>query len=110
MILTIDHKDYELALTTRSALQLEERLKKNPINVLLKIKTMEELPSLNDTMIIFHAMLQKYHHGISMDAAMDLFDKYMAEGGNVIQLIEVIVKVFEESGLIRFEEDGKNFQ
>ena len=105
IILTVDNKDYPLKITTRAAMNMEEQLGFNPLNVLLRMKYTEELPKFKDVMVILHNALQPLNHGITFTDTTALFDKYCEEGGSIIALLEIIVKAFEESGLIKIEDD-----
>lgn len=90
---------YKLKLNTRASIALEKALGYNPILMLMKIDE-GEMPKLNDLLIILQGMLQSYHHGMNMDRVYDLFDRYVADGHNMFDLIPVFVEVFQESGYI----------
>lgn len=106
MRLTIKDKDYELKITTRYMLELEDKLGFNPINLFLRMGKSEELPPLKDVLIIFHYCLLKLNHGISFNDTLDLYDDYVMEGGSLPSLIEVIVKVFQEAGILGEGNEG----
>jgi hypothetical protein len=97
--LIINGESYKLKLTTKASVALERTLGYNPITLLMDIDK-GRMPKLNDVLIILHGMLQTYHHGINMDKVFDLFDDYVAQGGSMIDLITLFVKVFEVSGYL----------
>lgn len=94
--LTINDKEYRLKLTTRSIVDLEDRLGVNPLAVFGE----EKLPKVGDMMFIFHAALQQYNHGISLDDAYSLFDAYLENGNNLMDFVNVLMGIFRVSGLI----------
>lgn len=97
--LTIGSESYKLKLTTRSSIVMEKALGYNPLMLLMKIDA-GEMPGLNDMLIILHGMLQSYHHGMNMDKVYDLYDRYVAEGHNMFDLIPVFVEVFQAAGYL----------
>ncbi len=97
--LTIGANTYQLKLTTRTSIQLEKALGYNPINMLIAT-TENKMPKMMDMITMLHAMLQNYHHGFNIDKTMDLFDKYIEEGHNMYELINVFVDVFKKSGYL----------
>lgn len=110
--LTIGLETYKLRLTTKTSIQLERALGYNPLMLLMKIDA-GEMPKLNDVLIILQGMLQTYHHGMNLDKVYDLYDRYVAEGNTMFDLIPVFIEVFQSSGYIskpgvEAEEDGKN--
>ena len=107
--LIIGSEGYKLKLTTRASVQMERALGYNPIIMLMKIDD-GEMPKLNDLLIILQFMLQTYHHGFNLDKVYDLFDKYVADGHSMFDLIPVFVEVFQQSGYLGKpgEEEVKN--
>lgn len=97
--LNIGNECFKLRLTTRASVQLEKALGHNPITMLMEIDE-GKMPKLTDCLTMLHAMLQTYHHGYNMDKVMDLFERYVADGHNMFDLIPVFVEVFEQSGYI----------
>ena len=107
--LPIGEKEYKLKLTTHAVVELERKLKTNPVNVLMRMAATNEFPSLETVMTIFHASLQAYNHGISVEEAYEIYDAYLETGKNMADLIYVLVQVFQNSGLIpKVEDEGKN--
>jgi hypothetical protein len=97
--LIIGDETYKLRLTTKSSIALEKALGYNPITMLMDIDE-GKMPKLSDILITLQAMLQTYHHGMNMDKVYEIFDKYVAEGKSMFDLIPVFVEVFQQSGYI----------
>ena len=97
--LTIGSESYKLKLNTRSSVQMEKALGRNPMFMLTEIEA-GEMPKLNDVLIVLHGMLQKYHHGMSLDKVYDLYDRYVEDGHNMFDLIPVFVEVFQDAGYL----------
>lgn len=98
-VLIINGEEYKLRLTTRTSIQLEKALGRNPLDILMEIED-GKMPKMTDMVLMLHAMLQSLHHGYSQDKAMDLMDAYIADGHGCLELLPVFVKVFENSGYI----------
>lgn len=107
-LLTIDNKEYKLKLTTRCLINLEKKFKTNPINIILKLSDGESLPEIEPLLLILHEALQPLNHGISIDDVYDLYDKYLEEGKGLPDLLNLILNVFIDSGIIPKPEETKN--
>lgn len=101
---TIDNKEYKCRLTTKSLVDLEKKLNGNPLSIFLNI-TNNELPKLADLLLVFHASLQSYNHGVSLDEVYNIYDKYIDEGHTFMDFIPVIMEIYKVSGL--FQEEAK---
>jgi hypothetical protein len=97
--LIIGGESFKLRLTTKASVALEKALGYNPISMLMDIDN-GVMPKLNDVLIMLQVMLQTYHHGYSMDKVYDLFDRYVAEGKGMFDLIPIFVEVFQQSGYL----------
>lgn len=97
--LIINGESYKLRLNTRASISLEKALGKNPLIVLMEASD-GNLPKITDIITMLQAMLQTYHHGYNLDKTMDLFDKYVEDGNSMIELIPVLIEVFQSSGYI----------
>ena len=91
-----DKKAYKLRLTTREIVSLEKRLGCNPLMI---FGNGDKVPSITDMVAILHASLQPYHHGITYEAALDIFDAYLQEHV-VTDFIPVIIEIYKASGII----------
>lgn len=104
---TAGNKVYKLRLNTRNLVQLEKQLGGNPIALLAQIDD-DNLPTITDMVNILYCSLQAMEHGITLNAAYDIFDAYVADGHNPMEFVKVIYDVFVVSGLIPKEEEVKN--
>lgn len=107
-----DRKAYKLRLTTREIISLEKRLGCNPISI---FGAGDTLPSITQMVAILHAALQPFHHGITFENALDIFDAYLNDGHTVTDFIPVIIDIYRTGGIIApeksnptVEEDEKN--
>lgn len=103
--MNIGNKEYKLNLDIRAMCEAEKRLGNNPINVLLGMKTEGNLPSTDFIVIMLHAALQKYNHGIKFEDTYDLLQKYLDEGYQYVDLLNLVAEVFTVSGIIKEDEN-----
>lgn len=104
---TAGNRNYKLRLDTRAILALEKKLGCNPLSI---FGDGETIPPLTVMVAILHAALQPLEHGITEDAAMRIFDDYLADKHTMVEFLNVIVDIYKVSGLIKNEEveDEKN--
>lgn len=108
-----DRKAYKLRLTTREVITLEKRLGCNPLMI---FGSGDRVPSVTEMVAILHSSLQAYHHGITYDATLDIFDAWLADGHAVTDFIPLIIEIYRTGGIIapekrskgEAEEEGKN--
>ena len=110
--ITVNDKEYRLRLTARALVDLEKKMGTSPINVFMEMSQKESyVPELSVLIAIFHASLQAMEHGMTLDKTYELYDQMVDEGKSMADLLEIIVGVFQCSGLVptNVEEDkGKN--
>lgn len=90
-------KDYKLRLATRNIVALEKAIGCNPLSI---FGNGNEIPSVTTMVNVLWFSLQKFHHGISLTDAYDIFDEYLEEHG-MTDFIAVIVDIYKVSGLIK---------
>lgn len=90
-------QDYKLRLATRNIVALEKAIGVNPLGIFGKG---DELPSITTMVTILWQSLQKFHHGITLNDAYDIFDSYLEENG-MTDFITVILDIYRVSGIIR---------
>lgn len=90
-------KDYKLRLATRNIVALEKAIGCNPLGIFGKG---DEIPSITTMVNILFYSLQKFHHGISLNDAYDIFDEFMEEKG-MTDFIPVILEIYKVSGFIK---------
>lgn len=103
----VGEKTYKLRLTTRNIVALEKVIKCNPLAI---FRSEEEIPEVSTMVAILWQSLQKFQHGIGLDAAYDIFDEYL-ENNSMTDFISVILDIYKVSGIIKDnngEEDSKN--
>ena len=95
----VGNKAYKLRLNTRDIITLEKALGCNPLSIFTKNGAVG-IPTVTDMVAVLHASLQQYHHGISMSDAYDIFDTYVAEGNMSYDFANVIVEIYQVSGIM----------
>ena len=94
----VGDKEFKLRATASSIIALEKQLGgRNPLTVLMGIET-GNLPAVTDVLYILHAAMQKYHHGMTIQKVLELYDEYIDEGNSYTDLIPVLMDVFKTSG------------
>lgn len=93
-----DNKAYKLRLNTRNTIMLEKALGCNPLAI---FGNGENIPTVTVMVNILFASMQQYEHGITLNDAYDIFDKWLDEGHAVTDFIPVILEVYKVSGIIK---------
>lgn len=106
-IWTVGGEEYKLRLAARNAVELEDKLGKHPLEVLLELQE-SSLPKVKDTCLILHAALQKFNHGMTLDKVYDLYDEYIEAGNSIQEVLELIMDIFKTAGFIPEEGEEKN--
>ena len=99
----VGNESYKLRLSTRNIVLLEKQLGCNPLSI---FGNGETVPTITIMVAVLHASLQQYNHGITLNDAYDIFDKYLEEGHSSIDFLPVILDVYRASGII--PKDSKN--
>lgn len=99
-------KTYKLRLSTRYIVLLEKQIGCNPLHIFGE--SGDTVPTVTVMVAVLHAALQQYNHGITLNDAYDIFDKYLAEGRSTVDFLPVILDVYKASGIIPKETDEKN--
>lgn len=102
------NNEYKLRLNTRNIIALEKQLGCNPIMIFGADG--ESIPTVSAMVVILHASLQAYEHGINLDKAYDIFDEYLADGNTAVDFVKVIMEIYKASGIVPKEvgNDEKN--
>lgn len=103
-VITINNKDYKARLSARTCIELEKKLGTNPLNVFMEIAQKGQLPDVETLITIFQASLTQFQHGIKMEDAYEIYDEFVDEGHNIMDLVPMLLEVFKVSGLMP-EED-----
>ena len=111
-MITVKDTNYNLKLSIRGWENLEKKMGMNPVNVLMKMANdATSMPNISDLALIVHEALQPYNHGMSLDDTYTLIDDWFEEGHTLTDLLQLVVSLFMESGLIPKEQEedkGKN--
>ena len=100
-------KEYKLRLNTRNVVELEKKLGCNPLMVFGADG--DKIPTVSTMVVILHASLQTYEHGINQEKAFDIFDAYIEDGNTAVDFIKVIMEIYKASGIVpNGENDEKN--
>lgn len=91
------NKEYKLRLNTRNVVALEKKIGCNPLSIFGDGDT---LPTVATMVDIFHAALQSYQHGITIDSAYDIFDAWLEDGHNTVDFVKVILDIYKASGIV----------
>ena len=59
-------------------------------------------------LVILHASLQAYEHGITLDRVYDMYDRFVEEGNSLMELFPIIIEIFKTSGFFKEEVGEKN--
>lgn len=96
-IWNVKGEDYKMVLGTQDIVALETKYKTNLMNIMGAGNG--GMPALTVMLDVTHAALKKFHHGISKDAVMAMFDQYIREGGSQLNFYtEVYMQIFQVSG------------
>lgn len=96
------NKDYKLRLSIRAVAALEKQIGCNPISIFGNGHT---IPTVTTMVQVLHASLQQYHHGVTLDDAFGIFEKYVEDGHLPTDFINVIVEIYKASGLMKQESE-----
>ncbi len=104
----VNGKDYKLVLTTRTLVDLERKLERSPMDILMDTAN-DKMPKAGDLVLVLWASLQKFHHNMSVNDCYDLFDAYLEEH-TIMDFMTVVLDIFKVSGIFKdeTEEDEKN--
>ena len=91
-------REYKLRLNTRSTVALEKQLGCNPIMIFGADGN--SIPTVSTMVVILHASLQAYEHGITLEKAYDIFDAYLEDGNTAVDFVKVIMEIYKASGIV----------
>lgn len=98
----------QLRLDAARIAQLEDKLGgKSPLSIFTEAGE-RSVPPLKSLLLVLHMALQPLNHGMKAEDAYALYDKYIEEGHTMVDFFQVIVEVYQASGLLPKEADAKN--
>ena len=90
----VKDKEYKLKLKTSAVCKLEEQLKCNLLSLLDK-----GIPPISTMLLITHAAMKDWEHGIKFNDVQDKFDEYCEDGGSQIDFFtDVFMEIYTVSG------------
>lgn len=106
---TVGEKTYKLRLGAKQVADLEKRLGgASPLSIFAGVED-NQMPQLNKVLLVLHASLVKYQHGLKEEDIYDIYDEYVEkENKSLTDLIPVLVEVFKSAGLIPKDIDVEN--
>lgn len=107
--IVINDFEYKLRLNAKNTVLLEKALGANPVSIFMGV-TDNQLPSIDSIINVLYYALQPYHAGSfkNKEAVYELFDSYIENGGDAMNLIPVLVELYQVSGIIpKDEPEGK---
>lgn len=91
-------REYKLKLTTAVICQLEDKFKRNLLNLL------DGVPPLAVMLTITQGAMKTWEHGIKYADVQAMFDKYCEDGGTQLTFMtDVLMEIYKVSGF--FSED-----
>lgn len=96
-------KEYKLKLTTAVICQLEDKFKRNLLDILSM-----GMPPLATMLTIAQAAMKTWEHGIKYDDVQKLFDRYCEEGGTQLSFMtDVLMEIYKVSGFFSESQQEK---
>lgn len=91
---TVGGREYKLKLTTAAICSLEEKYKRNLLDVISG-----GMPPLAMMLTITQAAMKNWEHGIKYTDVQALFDRYCEEGGTQLSFMtDVLMEIYKVSG------------
>lgn len=78
---------YKLKLTTAAICKLEEKFRRNLLNVVAG----SEIPPLGVMLTVIQAAMLQHHHGVKYTKVQEIYDVYLREGGNQLSLYADVI-------------------
>lgn len=93
----VREKEYKLKLVTEQTCKLEEKYRRNLIDLLLQ--SGGTLPPLGIMLTVIQAAMSPWEHGVKYKDIQKLFDNYVEEGGTQMALFsDIIMQLLMVSG------------
>lgn len=103
--------DYKLRLDAVRLVELESKLGgKSPLSIFTEAGE-GNMPALGKLLLVLHYSLIAFNHSKKMEDTYKIYDDFVAEGGDITGLVNVLIEVFKTSGLIPKDatpEEAKN--
>ena len=90
-------QSYKLKLKTSAIVELESKYKTNLMNIMGSGQG--GMPALSVMLDVAHAAMKDWNHGITKNGVMDIFNRYIEEGGSQLSFyMTVYMESFTVSG------------
>ena len=90
-------QSYKLKLKTSAIVELESKYKTNLRNIMGSGQG--GMPALSVMLDVAHAAMKDWNHGITKNGVMDIFNRYIEEGGSQLSFyMTVYMEIFTVSG------------
>lgn len=90
-------QSYKLKLKTSAIVELESKYKTNLMNIMGSGQG--GMPALSVMLDVAHAAMKDWNHGIAKNGVMDIFNRYIEEGGSQLSFyMTVYMEIFTVSG------------
>lgn len=96
----VDGQEYKLRLGVSDVMNLEKRLGRNPMDLLMGIQQ-GKLPTLTASLAVIQAAMTKFHHGVAAQDVIRIYERYVDSGNSYTDLLPVITEIFEVSGFFK---------
>ena len=90
-------QSYKLKLKTSAIVELESKYKTNLMNIMGSGQG--GMPALSVMLDVAHVAMKDWNHGITKNGVMDIFNRYIEEGGSQLSFyMTVYMEIFTVSG------------
>lgn len=90
-------QSYKLKLKTSAIVELESKYKTNLMNIMGSGQG--GMPALSVMLDVAYAAMKDWNHGITKNGVMDIFNRYIEEGGSQLSFyMTVYMEIFTVSG------------
>ena len=90
-------QSYKLKLKTSAIVELESKYKTNLMNIMGSGQG--GMPALSVMLDVAHAAMKDWNYGITKNGVMDIFNRYIEEGGSQLSFyMTVYMEIFTVSG------------
>ncbi|MFZ2538555.1 MAG: DUF6096 family protein [Oscillospiraceae bacterium] len=93
----VGNEEYKLRLTSRSIVDIEQKLGKS---IFYSLEHIQDNLVGTVTAILWGSM-QAFNTGITSEKTFELYDQYIDEGNSVEDMMQVILDLFEVSGFFK---------
>ena len=99
-----EDEDYKLVLEAQQICELEDKLGGN--NLIGAIGTSATgMPPLRTMLMVTHAAMHRFNHGVKSSDVYAMFDRYIQNGGSQVDFYtDVYVAIFQASGFFPQEQ------